>query len=390
MGNIENIVGQLHNHGLEDELKENRYYKFISQVQQYIHSQIPDQDFDTAKVATKTNIRREIFQGKEYQRAVIFLMTNGCEWALKSGHGCTMCGHLGKQAIRHEPIPTGDFIRQFSEEFEVIDFKQNPLLNLYNNGSFLNDREIPGTARAEILKMINKNPDIKMLVLETRPEFVTEEKVKEIKRLVPDKHVELAIGLELKDDRVRRICINKGFSLNVYNRATEIITRHLNLRTYIFLKPPVLTEKESIQHAVETITHAFARGACTVSLEACTVQDFTLTKYLYDMELYNPPYIWSIIEVVKQCKQLNLTGKLIVGLFQFYPSPNKIPYNCEQCSDRAIQALIHYNRTLDANAFDGLNCQCKKQWEDLLKKEPLPFETRLEQMVEQLKDTIKK
>jgi radical SAM enzyme (TIGR01210 family) len=108
-----------------------------------------------------------------------------------------------------------------------------------------------------------------MLVLETRPEFVTEEKVREIKRLIPDKHIELGVGLEIKDDFYRRICINKGFSLQRYNSAANIITKYLNLRTYVLLKPLFLTEKEAIEQAIETIEYAFASGTTTVSLEAC-------------------------------------------------------------------------------------------------------------------------
>ena len=133
--------------------------------------------------------------------------------------------------------------------------------------------------------MINKNPHIKMLVLETRPEFVTEEKIREIKRLIPDKHIELGVGLEIKDDFYRRICINKGFSLQRYNLAASIITKYLNLRTYVLLKPLFLTEKEAIEQAIETIEYAFAIGTTTVSLEACTIQDYTFMKYLYERGL---------------------------------------------------------------------------------------------------------
>jgi radical SAM enzyme (TIGR01210 family) len=225
-----------------------------------------------------------------------------------------------------------------------------------------------------MLKKINQDPHIKMLVLETRPEFVTEEKVMEIKRLIPNKHVELGVGLEMKDDFYRGICINKGFSLQRFNFAANIITKHLNLRTYVLLKPLFLTEKEGIEHAIETIEYSFAMGAATVSLEACTIQDYTFMKYLYERGLYSPPWLWSIIEVVKGVK---VPGKLIVGLFKFFPSPSKVPNNCDRCNEEVMQAIAQYNRTLDPKAFDGLTCECKKEWRKSLREKPIPFEERL-------------
>jgi radical SAM enzyme (TIGR01210 family) len=385
MYNLEKVLGDLKNDGLESTSVKSSYHKIISQIQERIHSQIPKVDYKTHEAATQTNIREEIFNGVNYQRAVLFLLSNGCEWALKNAHGCIMCGHIARQARRKEMISTEDYLSQFEDQFEKIDFRKYPLLNLFNNGSFLNDNEIPADARREMLMRINAKRDIKMLVLETRPEFVSASKIKEIKRLVPDKHVEIAMGLEIKDDLYRTVCINKGFSLEQYDEASRIIVRHMNLRTYVLLKPPFLTEKESIEEAVKTIEHAFKKKSGTVSLEACTVQDFTLVNELYKRGLYTPPWLWSIVEVVKRCKG---PGKLIVGLFQFYPSPGSVPYNCERCSQSVLEAIKKYNRTLDTDVFNGLTCDCKKEMEKILKEVPLPFKKRLEISMDKLQSDI--
>lgn len=378
---LKKIVGSYNNKGLEEELKANRYYRIISEIQKLIHRRIPVEEFDTAKVATTSDIREEIFNGVNSKRVVIYLLSNGCEWALKSAHGCMMCGHLGKQTRRSGVISPEDFIKQFNEEYKKIDFSKSPLLNIYNNGSFLNDREMPKSARIEILKTINANPDIKMLVLETRPEFVVEEKIMEIKELLPGKHVEIAIGLELKNDLYRSVCINKGFSLASYNSAAFIITKYLNLRTYVFLKPPFLSERESIEQAVETIDHAFRSGSTTVSLEACTIQNFTFVKSMFDMKLYTPPWIWSIIDVVRRSSR---SRKLVIGLFQFYPSPSTIPYNCPKCSQNVMEAMRRYNSTLDPYVLDGLDCECKAEWQRILREKHPPFEERLRTTIEKL------
>jgi radical SAM enzyme (TIGR01210 family) len=386
----EELLGKLQNTGLKGDLGKSQYYRLVSEAQKIIHAQIPNGNCSTDKVAAvETGVREEIFDGINYKRAVVYLMSNGCEWALKSAHGCMMCGHLAKQARRDKPISVENYLKQFEEEFEKIDFKEYPILNLYNNGSFINDNEIAPEARKGMLKMINNNPDIKMLVLETRPEFVTEERVKEIRRLIPNKHVELGVGLEIKDDFYRGICINKGFSLQRFNVAASIITKHLNLRTYVLLKPLFLTEKESIEHAIETVEYAFAVGATTVSLEACTIQDYTFMKYLYERGLYTTPWLWSIVEVVKRVKT---PGKLIVGLFKFFPSPSAVPNNCDRCNEKVMKTIVEYNRTLDRKAFNGVTCKCKERWRRILKEKLLPFEERLKpipELLDELKRSFK-
>jgi archaeosine synthase beta-subunit len=379
---FEKCLGELKQYDSHTEFQASSYYRFISELLKAIHSEIPKERYNTQKVAAPTNIREEIFKGNNYKRAVMYLLTNGCEWALKDGHGCTMCGHLAKQLRSDEEIAADDYLHQFQDEFEKIDFKEHPLLNLYNNGSFFNDRELAPIVRTEILQKINNNRDIKMLVLETRPEFVTPENIREVKQLVPDKHVDIAIGLEMMDDHYRTVCINKGFTLKQYRRAAEIILEHLNLRTYVLLKPPFLTERESIEQAAATIEYAFEAGSSTVSLEACTVQDYTLVHFLYQRGLYRPPWLWSILETVKRVRNAK---KLIIGLFQFYPSPSLTPFNCDQCSDNVQKAMTAYNRTLDLTVFDGLNCNCRHRWETTCNQEQLPFIERLEQVIDQLK-----
>ena len=85
-------------------------------------------------------------------------------------------------------------------------------------------------------------------------------------------------------------------------------------------------------------------------------------------------------------KRVKMSGKLIIGLFQFYPSPCKTPFNCEKCSDRVFDAICNYNRTLDKRFFDGLTCQCKKKWEEALEEEFPSFKERIEIALNRLKE----
>jgi uncharacterized Fe-S cluster-containing MiaB family protein len=41
----------------------------------------------------------------------MYLMSNGCEWAMKKTHGCTMCGHFVKQTGKDTTISPEEHIQ---------------------------------------------------------------------------------------------------------------------------------------------------------------------------------------------------------------------------------------------------------------------------------------
>ncbi len=340
--------------GLEDKLISNEYNSEISNIQNNILKKIPKSN-DITPISSRIEYRDGC-----HKRAVIFLTTNGCDWALSRSGGCTMCGHLEKHLRTNKEIIANDIITQFDSSYDKINFNEISVLNLYNNGSFFNENEIPIEARIYMLKKVGENNKIKSLVVESRPEYINAEVLKESKELLPNINVEIAVGLEVKDDLYRKIYLNKGFNLKQYERASNIIRQFFDLRTYVFLKPPFLSERESINEAIRTINYAFENGAGTVSLESCTVQKYTLIKQLYDSKTYTPPWLWSILEVVKAVHKSN--DKLIIGTFQFYPSPEMVPYNCKTCSNTVLKAIVNYNKYSNISIFNNLHCECKKKW----------------------------
>jgi archaeosine synthase beta-subunit len=355
-----------------------QYSSFIAECMNTLHSRIPSNGPPDLDKPAHVEMREESFHGENVKRAVVFLLTNGCEWALRSGHGCTMCGHLAKQTRTEQPISADHFVGQFRAALRTINSSDAPVLNIFNNGSFFNEREIPAEARRSILRMTNESPSVKKLLVECRPEYVDKTVVDEIRSLIPNKEVEIAIGLESASDQVRRLSINKGFSLREFAQAAEVIKGNgLGLKTYVLLKPPFLSESEAIEDTVETIQAAFSMGVDTVSLEAMTVQRHTLVEYLTERGAYRVPWLWSILEVVKRTAHL---GRLQVGLFQFYPSPGSVPHNCDLCNHRVMDAIVAYDRTLDTMFLDGLECECLPLWQASLAQSP-GFEENLREFV---------
>ncbi len=342
---------------------------------------IPSKSFDLRSVA-HSEIKVGCLNKKKIKRVIIILRSPGCERAVTDGGGCTMCGHLAG-ALGGKEIPAETYIDQFLREFKAFDYSHFPMLCVYNSGSFLNEREVDPKARREILKIIATEKNIKVVILETRPEFITRELVNEIEKILSDKVVEIGVGLETKNDEIREYCVNKGFNTEQYLEKTKLIVdSKLHLLAYVLIKPPFLTEKEAIQDAIETARFAFQRGADVVSLEPVSIQDFTLVHYLHKGGVFDPPWLWSAIEVARDTASF---GFVRIGGFEFMPIPKILTHNCPNCNAEVVSAIDRFNSTSDLSSFDGLDCECKTRWrQELEQTQPLPLHERINQILDQL------
>jgi radical SAM enzyme (TIGR01210 family) len=304
------------------------------------------------------------FDSQTGKTLIMILPSIGCEWALTEKGGCTMCGHLAGTSKGNSLPPDFQF-KSFLEKFDKIDFSEFPFLSLYNSGSFLNDREVSPENRKKIYEKIEKEKRIKGLIIESRSNYITQEKIEEIKEFLSEKYVEIGIGLESINLEVNELSVNKNFDLKDFNRASRLIKENkLNLLSYVLVKPPFLTEEEAIEDSIKSAEYALSLGAI-VSLEPVSVQKFTLTEYLYLNNFFNPPWVWSAIETIKR---LAKKGKVRIGGFEYYPKPSITMHNCEKCNRRVSEAVKEYNKNLDARIFDGLGCECKEEWKKELKK----------------------
>ena len=72
---------------------------------------------------------------------------------------------------------------------------------------------------------------------------------------------------------------------------------------------------------------------------------------------FRPPWLWSIIEVIKGTCNL---GDVRLGGFEDEPPPIAIPSNCSKCSEKIEEMMQKYREINDIKLFDNLDCECKK------------------------------
>ena len=335
----------------------------------------PQKDFRKNEAA-KIDVRIGHISGFPVPRLVIHFRSNGCSWKQKTG-GCTMCGFWNETSQFHEVITAADFIEQFKNVTAKVDISQYPILCLYNAGSVLNEEEIPFEALEVIFSTLSRFETLKQIALESRVEYVSKDKLSRLKGLVPDKELVIASGLESGNEKIRQLCVHKGLDRRVFEGYVELgHSLGIIQRIYLLIKPPFLTEQEAIDDAVSSARYLYALGIKDIHYEAMTIQENTLVHALYERGHYRPPWLWSILEILKQ---LSPDVKPFISPFRYIGDVQVAPHNCERCSDLVTDLILkQYCSHYDLNKLEQVDCPCRAQWiEELSQSDPLPIEERV-------------
>ena len=194
-------------------------------------------------------------EGKGSNRLMIVLRTRGCEYAQKTG-GCTVCGFLNHADQR---ITGKEIIGQLDFVMGAFDLSEVEEIDILTLGSFLNDSEVARGTRLQIMERLSKKVHVRRISIESRAEYVTVEKIKELKQaLGGNKILEFGIGLESANDYLRNTIIKKGLSKKSFkNTIAKVKEAGASLLTYLLIKPPHVSEKNAIADAVQSAAYVF-------------------------------------------------------------------------------------------------------------------------------------
>ena len=293
----------------------------------------------------------------------VILPTPGCAWALGDSGGCTMCSYVSDCTL--EKIDTETIVRIFKDHLSRFDIGKEDKISvkLFASGSFLNPYELPVDARDEILNILTNMDNVTEIIVESRPEYIKEDILDDIFKIIGNKLFEISIGLETYNDYTRLNKINKGFTLKDFKEAIELIKNlrenkgyNLKSKSYIFVKPILLDEKQAIDEAVETAVYCEKIGVDRLSFCPATIHGGTLIERLWRKGAYQPPWIWSCIEIINTVrKKVNIPALLDTSGF----GSRRGPYNCKKCNKDLKHEIINSNLTQSIIEYD---CECKSSW----------------------------
>lgn len=311
---------------------------------------------------------KDFLDGKTVDAGVMILPTRGCSWGLSSG--CSMCGYVydsqGKQADEKE------ILDQFGKA--LMKFKDVKYLKIFNSGSFFDSNELSERSIELIFERINETK-INKVQVESRPEFLNEDVLKKARDIL-DAQLEVGIGLETTNDDVRINCINKGFLLEDFKIALKNCKKNnIDVKAYLLIKPPFLNEKEAIKDAINSGIEAEKLGADRISYNPINIQKGTLVELLWRRGEYRAPWLWSVVEVIKEVsKQVEIP----VLSHPTAAGRKRGAHNCGECDAKVYGSIVGFSITQDPGYLEGLDCKCKVAWQDRIDLEnyvanPLPI-----------------
>ncbi len=295
---------------------------------------------------------KERFRGEIVDSFVIILRTRGCRWAYHSG--CSMCGYFNDT---NPKMKVEELMAQVEEAKGKYGGER--VVKVFTSGSFLDDWEVPPEVQNALYDAFS---EAERIIVESRPEYVTEEKVKEISSR---ENIMVALGLESASNETLEKRINKGFTVEDYIRAAETLKKYgVPVKTYILLKPPFMTERQAIEEAVESVRFA-SKYSEIVSVNPMNIQNYTLVEYLWRRGEYRAPWLWSVVEVLRRTHNL---GVDVVS----YPTAGgrqRGAHNCGKCDARVLEAIENYSLTQDISHLENLDCACREKWEKIVEYE---------------------
>jgi hypothetical protein len=309
------------------------------------------------KVKTVSWRERDYLEGP-VDAGVVIMPTRGCSWGLRSG--CSMCGYVYDSPAE---VDEGVLLKGFREALEKVGGV--PYLKVFNSGSFFDEREVPPGLRQKLINLVNE-AGIKRLQVESRPEFV---KAGVLEETVGDLEAELEVGmgLETASDYIRTNCINKGFSLEDFGRALKTCKdAGVPVKAYLLVKPPFLTENEAVEDAVASAVKAWEMGASRISFNPMNVQGGTLVEVLWRRGEYRPPWLWSILEILRRT-----AGEVDVPVLCHPTAAGKArgAHNCGDCDGEMAKGIVEFSVTQDRKHLEGHGCDCRDMWEDVMELE---------------------
>lgn len=294
----------------------------------------------------------DVLDGRPAVAQVVVMNSLGCIY--EKSAGCSMCGYYTETLAKRPP--PGAYVRQI-EKVVAKAPEDAEVLKVYTSGNFLDEREVQKEAQLAIVDLAAGR--FKRLLVESRPEFVTEERLKPL--LGRGVEVEVAFGLETSNDRLLDETVNKGNTADE-NRQGALRARSWGARvkSYLLLKPPFITEAEALEDAVASALFA-APFSDTVSLNPVNIHKGTLVERLFYDGAYRPPWLWTVAEVMSRALPGMGAGARLMSA-PTGASTRRGASNCGRCDERVLKAIRDASIDQDPGHFEGLDCACMERW----------------------------
>lgn len=267
--------------------------------------------------------------------ATIFLTNKECPFR------CTMCD-LWKSTL-DERVPPGAIPAQI--DFALSRLPTAKQIKLYNAGNFFDAQAIPPGDYPAIIERVRH---FETVIVENHPVLTDERSVRFRDQL--GTRLEIALGLEtVHQEALARL--NKRMELGDFDRATRLLrANNIDVRAFLLLRPPGLSEQEGIDWAIQSMEHAFVLGVDCCSVIPTRVGNGFMERLQAAGE-FTSPTIKSMEQVMERGLVLG-HGRVFVDLWDAMPF-----CTCPRCGPSRMERLGRMN--LSQQVEPPVRCDCE-------------------------------
>ncbi len=102
-----------------------------------------------------------------------------------------------------------------------------------------------------------------------------------------------------------------------------------------------------------------------ISMNPCTVQRKTELEFYWKRGAYRPPYLWSVLSLLKDAP-VHMTCDPLGG------GQKRGPHNCGKCDYDIVKGIRDYSLNADRELINALletSCECRNEWNYVLENE---------------------
>jgi radical SAM enzyme (TIGR01210 family) len=303
------------------------------------------------------------FQNSE-DGLVLFIVffTQACRWSR-----CLGCNLPGQMASFH--VPFGHIMAQVDYLFGLADVVEKRMdirkVIVSNNGSVLDQETFSSTALMYLMAKLNLNlPNLSILSLETRPEFADFAELEFLSRALKEGEtptaLEIAIGFEAFDDKLRNEVFDKGLTLSVFETFLETVAPYgYRLKTYFMQKPvPGMSDDDAVRDISEAIFYLGRMGKkygvpINMHLNPTYAARGTVLEAAFKDGSFTPPFLTDVARAALSGKDAGIS--IFIGLSDeglAVPGGSFV----REGDGPIVERLESFNRTQDYSILERI-CQ---------------------------------
>jgi radical SAM enzyme (TIGR01210 family) len=232
-----------------------------------------------------------------------------------------------------------------------------------NNGSVLDEDTFSSTALMYLIAQLNLHvPNLTMLCMESRPEYVDTAELEFIARALAEGDtptgLEIAVGFEAFDDHIRNDIFDKGLPLSTFESLVNKMARYqFKLKCYFMQKPvPGMSDDdavEDIHKAIDYLHRVMGNFGTRINmhLNPTYVATGTALEIAYLSGHYSPPRLEDVARAAMAARNKDIS--IFIGLSDEGLS---VPGGSflQPANQWMIEPLEKFNRIQDFDALQAV------------------------------------